>query len=357
MKIFVYPGDQHGCGYYRLIWASQALQQAGVDVVIVDRADQLNQFQAKMFGDRIVDVIIPDGADVMVFQRPTHKTLTQAIPHIRAKGVAVVIDVDDDLTSIDPRNPAFGLAHPSRNGDHSWQNTRTACEAATLVMVSTPALLDVYARRSEGCVIYNYVPRYFTEYPHVDSTFVGWAGAVFSHPGDLQAMGPALSRIARDFSMFRIIGPEDGLATTVGETVAARMNVVGKVEFLDWYTALSDNLGIGVAPLADTRFNRSKSWLKPLEYASVGVIPVSSARVEYVRLMEEFGIGWVASSPKDWYRLVKQLVTNEGLRRELSSTWRETVRSHLTIEDNAYRWLDAWTRAVQIQRRQPVRAL
>jgi len=345
----VYPADKTGCGHYRLIWPAESLKRAGIDVTIVSKADELNQFQARMHGDRISEVITPDGADVMVFQRPTHKILAQSIPHIRRKGIAVVIDMDDDLTAIDPRNPAFSVMHPRLNGDHSWSHTQGACDAATLVTVSTPALLDVYAKRAEGYVLFNYVPSYFTEYPHEDSPFVGWGGFVLTHPDDLQAMGAALSRISRDFG-FHIVGPDDGLTKAVGELVRERINVIGKVEFLSWYRGIGDHLGIGVAPTSDTRFNRAKSWLKPLEYAAVGVVPVSSARDEYVRLEREYGIGMIAKSPKDWYRHVKQLVTNDGLRQELSATWREVVIEHLTVERNAHHWLDAWTKALQIQR-------
>src|SRR5689334_24701002 len=43
-----------------------------------------------------------------------------------------------------------------------------------------------------------------------------------------------------------------------------------------WPRALSA-LGIGLAPLADSTFNRAKSWLKPLEMAAVGVPCVMSA--------------------------------------------------------------------------------
>src|SRR5690606_28606720 len=35
MKIYVYPADEYGCGYYRLIWPAQALQAQGHDIQIV----------------------------------------------------------------------------------------------------------------------------------------------------------------------------------------------------------------------------------------------------------------------------------------------------------------------------------
>ena len=50
-------------------------------------------------------------------------------------------------------------------------------------------------------------------------------------------------------------------------------------------------LGIGVAPLADTKFNAAKSWLKMAEMAALGVPCVVSPRAEYMRLHEQ----WIGS--------------------------------------------------------------
>jgi glycosyltransferase involved in cell wall biosynthesis len=348
VKIYVYPADETGCGYYRLIWPAMSLKASGVDVEIVTKKSGLQQLQGRILNGKMTSVELPPGADVIVLQRPTHSFLQQAIPLIREKNVAVVVDMDDDLTCIDPRNPAWQLLHPGRGEDHSWSNTLPACDVATLVTVSTPALLDVYGRRAPGRLLRNYVPRYFTEVPHDDSIVVGWGGSVHSHPDDLQTMGPAISRLSRE-SSFMIVGPPDGVKQALGESVAERIETTGAISFLDWHVEIGKRLGIGVAPTADTRFNRAKSWLKALEYASVGVVPVSSDRPEYVSL-KEHGVGWTARSPKDWYRSVKRLVNNDVLRRELSVEWRSIVAEHLTIEANAHRWYDAWTEALRIQR-------
>lgn len=352
MKIYVYPADQTGCGYYRLIWPAQSLAAAGIDVTVVTDKNSPHMFQAKMVGrDQMIDVIMPPDADVVVLQRPTHKFLVQAIPLMRRKGVAVVIDMDDDLSAIDANNPAFSIMHPRLGSEHSWQNVQEACESATLVTVSAPSLLNVYARRTAGDVLPNYVPRAFTEYRPVElMPFVGWAGAIFSHPNDLQQMGPTISKVLREFGTFRLIGPGDRLETVVGSTLADKIDVVGKIEFLDWHKGLADHIGVGVAPTANTRFNRAKSWLKPLEYASVGVVPISSERVEYVRLQRDYGIGFIAPTTKDWYRTISQLLKNEGERVALSEMWRQVVVDHLTIERNAFKWLESWTRALTIQR-------
>jgi glycosyltransferase involved in cell wall biosynthesis len=349
MKIVVYPADETGCGYYRLIWPAMAARARGHEVQIVTKKEVSDQFQAVMHGDTMKDVKIPDGADVLVFQRPTHKLLRDAIPLIRAKGVAVVVDMDDDLTKIDPRNPAFGLMHPGNQVDHSWSNVQPVCEAATLVTVSTTPLLDVYARRSRGVVIKNYVPHYFTQLEHDDSCVVGWGGSVHSHPGDLQTMGPAISRLSRE-TPFLVVGPELGIAEALGATVAERVDKTGPVDFLKWAETLALNLGVGVAPTADTKFNRAKSWLKPLEYAACAIPSVASDRPEYVELSNSYGVGLIASNPKDWYRTVKGLIRNGEMRREFGEAARMVVMNHLTIERNVHRWLDAWDLALRIQR-------
>lgn len=350
MKVFVYPADETGCGYYRLIWPATALKLAGADVTVVLKSEVNNHFQGKVLNNKMFDVVVPDGTDVIVLQRPTHEMLQQAVPLLRKKGIAVVIDMDDDLQSIDPRNPAFQILHPNAKSEHSWQHALPACDLATLVTVSTPALLDVYARRARGVVLPNYVPRSYTQLPHEDSAVVGWGGSLHSHPDDLQAMGPAISRLTRSLETFTVVGPEKGVAEMFGETIASRIVATGAVDFLKWSSALANNLGIGVAPTADTKFNRAKSWLKPLEYAAVGIPPISSRRDEYERL-HELGIGWIAWSPKDWYRSVMRLVNNEALRREVSAEWRAIVAEKLTVEVNAHRWWETWQLALDIQRK------
>lgn len=350
IKVFVYPADETGCGYYRLIWPAQTLQAQGFDVTVVTKNDHERQFKGKVKDGVMLDVVLPPGVDVIVLQRPTHELLYQAIPLMRRKGVAVVVDMDDDLTCIDPRNPAWGAMHPRATGEHSWTNTRPACDNATLVTVSTPALLNVYARKTEGVVLPNRVPTYFTQIEHVDSPTVGWGGTVLSHPDDLQSMGPALSRLIRATGSFTVVGPEGGLNRAVGESLAKQMTVTGGVQFLEWSHALAKNIGVGVAPIANTRFNEAKSWLKPLEYAAVGVPPISSSRTEYVKLRDRYGIGLIATSPKDWYRQVMKLVNDASLRTDLGASWRQIVVDRLTIERNVDEWASAWRRALQIQR-------
>jgi glycosyltransferase involved in cell wall biosynthesis len=304
---------------------------------------------ALMRGDTVTDVNIPSDADVMVFQRIAHRYMAQAVSVIRRKGVAVVIDMDDDLTCIHPANPAFELFHPRRGNPHySWEHTLRACEAATLVTVSTPALLTRYARHGRGHVLYNMVPARYLDVPHEDNDVIGWGGSVHSHPTDLQVMGPAIAQLIQSGHRFKIAGSGYGAREALGLSERASIETTGNVPIGAWPLALN-TLGVGVAPLAESKFNQSKSWLKMLEYAAVGVPCVASPRPEYARL-HKLGVGVVARTPREWHRWLRDLAGSAELRAEVAGRGRDVARDH-TIEGNAWRWLETWERARDAERR------
>ena len=348
MIVYVFPADPYACGNYRLQWPAEALRAQGHDVRVVPPSARTG-----IGGDidsrtgKLVDVRIPADADVIVMQRVSLAHLSNGIKMIRAKGVAVVIDMDDDLTKIDPNNPAF-YAMRSDAGDlrHTWRNAHQACLDATLVTVSTPALLPVYAPHGRGVVVENCVPASYLQLPRHDSPVMGWPGSTHSHPFDVQEVGPAVARLLREGHQYRGVGPADGLRQALGLDVEP--DVTGSVELDEWPAALAQ-LGVGLAPLADTAFNQAKSRLKIVELSSVGVPWVASPRAEYVAFHKRTGVGLLAARPKDWYRQLKRLATDPVLRADQSAAGREAMVGE-TIEGNAWRWLEAWTAALRAQR-------
>lgn len=312
------------------------------------------QVRLVMERDTVRDVLVE--ADVVVFQRLTHRWMADAVAILRAKGVAVVVDVDDDLTSVHPSNPAWAGMHPSREGTrgpdgsihrHSWRNLATACRNATLVTVSTPALLKVYAAHGRGQVLYNYLPDLYDNLPHEDSDVIGWPGSYHSHPNDPEVVGGAIARLVDEGAQFVMRGDPTGAGNAFG---LAQDPVGGGVPITEWPRAVAE-LGIGIAPLADTRFNSAKSWLKIEEMCAAGVPWVASPRVEYQRL-HAMGAGILADRPRTWYRELKRLRESAALRQEMSEAGR-AVAAQLRLADHAWRWLAAWERAYEMQQATP----
>ncbi|WP_119580427.1 glycosyltransferase [Streptomyces europaeiscabiei] len=343
MKVIVYPADAFGCGSFRMRWPGEACAAAGHDVRVVDPKDR--RLRVVMEGDTVKDVLDLD-ADVVVLQRVTHAYMAQAVGVLRAKGVTVVVDVDDDLSSIHPSNPAWAVHRPGA-GQHSWHNVALACRNASLVTVSTPALLDVYARHGRGHVLPNCLPDYYYGLPRVDSDVIGWPGSYHSHPNDPESLGGAVARLVDEGAEFVMRGDPTGAGRAFG---LAADPAGGPVPIDEWPAAVA-GLGIGIAPLADTKFNRAKSWLKPLEMSAVGVPWVASPRAEYERL-HKLGAGVLADRPRAWHRELKRLRESPALRAELSESGR-AVAEGLRLSQHAWRWMDAWQQAYELQQATP----
>ncbi len=342
MKVVVYPSDNYGCGSFRMRWPGEHAAAAGHDVEVIGAHDR--RVRVVMEGDVVKDVLVD--ADVIVMQRVTHAYMAQAVGVMRAKGITVIVDVDDDLSSIHPSNPAWAVHRPGA-GLHSWHNLALACRSASLVTVSTPALLDVYARHGRGHVLPNYLPDMYYGIDRVDSDVVGWPASFHSHPNDAEPVGGAIARLVDEGAQFVMRGDSTGAGRAFG---LAADPVGGAVPIEEWPAAVAE-IGVGIAPLADTRFNGCKSWLKILELSACGVPWVASPRAEYRRL-HEMGAGVLADRPRVWYRELKRLRESAALRQELSEAGR-AVAEQLRLRDHAWRWMDAWMRAVELDRATP----
>jgi hypothetical protein len=354
MRVLVMPADLGGCGHYRLVFAAEHLRSLGHDVHIQMPGDGQTGFDVYFDDDgNVTDFKLPlDDVDVLVMQRVSHDLHKEVIPLIRSRGIAVVIDMDDDLSTIHPANAAFWNYRTRSLTPFSAKNAAYCCNVASLVTVSTRNLMGVYAKHGRGQVIDNYIPErylYVWAQPGENPRF-GWAGTLQSHPTDVQVVGRAVRNLVDAGHEFRIVGPAE-------EKIKAQFKLdavpqcTGIVVMFNWAQALADNLDIGMAPLEPGMFNTSKSRLKLLEYCSVGIPYVGSPRAEYQRLNQQAGAGFLADTPKEWERALKKLLTDDVLRKELGEKGKAFAATQ-TIELNSWRWLEAWERAMKIERGQ-----
>lgn len=343
MKVDVHPADEGGCGFYRLRWPAAALADQGANVTVSPPLDILRESNP-VLGDFPVKVLVD--ADVIVLQRPMRRELIEAIPLLQRQGIAVVVELDDDFHRLPKGHPAAKLFAPRHNPERNWRWLKTACDLADLVTCTTPALASRYAPHGRFVVLPNCVPDWYlsTVAPRADGVTVTWTGTSVTHVGDLDVVEDAVARVQHDTGFhFRAVGSESTLKT---------LGVTG--EAVPWasltdrtpggYAAAVAAADVGIVPLADNSFNRAKSALKMMEYASLGVVPVMTPTPDNIRMFQQ-GIGFLADTPADWYRHVRRLVADAGLRAEAAARGREVMRGW-TYEGNAWRWLDAWSLAL-----------
>lgn len=279
MRILMHPVDQFGCGFHRMTEPARAVTEQFGDEVEIDVRYTMDIVPNGAGGMDKADL---HDADVVIIQRPEH---AEWLPYMRLaqhQGAAVVIEVDDLLAAVPPAHSGYTEIR-QRGLDGLLAQ---CCHEADLVTATTPALLGVYARHGRGVIVPNAIHRRFAELPPAyeregELVSVGWTGAVNTHPYDLLEIGTGLvTALERTggHGQFKVWSPR-GVADQTG---------IRSLQLLNWerdpskfLTLLGEQLDVGLAPLRDDLFNRAKSWLKPIEYAARGVLPLHSGIGRY----------------------------------------------------------------------------
>jgi glycosyltransferase involved in cell wall biosynthesis len=261
-------------------------------------------------------------------------------------GICVVVDIDDDFSCVDPAHMGWKAYQPKTSPESNREHLRKACAMADLVTCTTPALAKRYASHGRVAVLPNCVPRLMLgaapREPR-DGRTVGWPGYVGTHPHDLEATRGGVGMACRDVgARFLNVGSGRLVAEQL-ELGDVEFAATGGAEFADYAHAIAQ-FDVGIVPLAATAFNEAKSSLKGLELAAVGVPFVASTTSDYVRIAGE-GIGLLAKpKSKEWRRAVKELLAH---RDEYGEAMRAVVAREHVIEDQGWRWIEAWDEALK----------
>jgi glycosyltransferase involved in cell wall biosynthesis len=326
--------DHGACTYFRMLWPGEALSgRAGLETAV-------RELEALVRGEER-DLV----TDVVVIQRPLWRKIADTIPRLQDRGLAVVVDVDDDFAALHPDHPAREHLDEATNAGHLAR----ACAAADLVTAPTQALLRRYAPHGRSALIGNYLPRWALEVAdRRNGRTVGWSGVAADHPGDLEDTGGAVAAVLRrSDARFQIVGPPDGVASRLGLDQPAWGT--GMLSIRDYFDALG-SIDVGIVPLAPTEFNAAKSPLKGIEWGAAGVPFVASPTPEYEWLSEQ-GLGAIARTPQEWEQKLSELLRDEALRHQLADAGVQLVRERFVLEPNAWRWANAWEQASENRRR------
>lgn len=403
LRVQLWAEHKDGCSFYRLEQPARVLADNGYDVetrwnhIMLKCLRQTPPDKMPSEYDRVLDILDDVDADVVVYQRPMYEYKIDIIKALQRKGIAVVVELDDDFHNIDPDSRAFKNAHPhwhlldkkgvifgdsmplwafdsSQESLMSYNNIAAACEVADLVTVTTPALAELYGKHGRVAVLPNLVPESYLDIgkcrwehtPDTDFcmtcgwepddtshlTKVGWTGSVETHPGDLEATYGAVADVLnreRDAAVY-IVGSGIGVAKRLGIpndplTSWDGIDTNRKWVPIEQYPYHVAKIDVGMVPLKNSTFNEAKSCLKGMEMAATGVPFVASPRADYVRL-HRLGVGDLADTRKDWRKKLVRLVSDSDYRREKSEEYREKMRA-LTYEQHAEMWWTAWELAAE----------
>jgi glycosyltransferase involved in cell wall biosynthesis len=365
-RIVVLPADETACGLYRLRYPAGVVREVRPDWKIEVYRPSDVQLGRDARGRLAVLYGIPEphSIDLLVMQRLDKAVLVQFVQWAQENGIAVVVDSDDAMWTIDPENAAYGSWNRKDGATH-WRHLDRAMELADLVTVTTPTLERRYGKHGRCEVLPNYVPMDALETPNIRSEFdpvltIGWAGSTLTHPGDLTVVGDAVRRVVAEWNVrVRVVGDALGAARNWGLSTVEKVGPTEPGE--PYYTALT-SIDIALVPLRDHTFNRGKSWLKALEFSAVGVPVIASPNPANAALQHAGVPLRLAETPSDWYHHLTDLIApgrradiGAALRADTAREARRQIGLWWTYEAHAEEWAEAWERAMARRRALAVR--
>lgn len=345
MKVLALAADEGGCGFYRMRAPAEELRRLGVDVSVEDAID----CSASMDPDGIVTVDeVKTDADLIIFQRPLDNSMSAVIKQAKRQGIATIVELDDDFSTVHRGNAAHEFMNQSASGN-SW--VELAASLADHVTVSTPALTK-YARHGRYSVLRNYVPQSIFDVQRVPTNFssdtleLGWSGSVQTHPTDLQETKGAVAHILKHNGLgFSVVGDGEYVRTNLGLADETPLRATGWVNIDLYYENVLSFIDIGIVPLEISPFNQAKSSLKGMEYAALGIPFVASPTREYLRL-EAYGVGKTARGPAEWRRHLQRMLDRPSETERIAEDIRGRMEEEHTYRVNASQWLEAWEQAI-----------
>lgn len=252
----------------------------------------------------------------------------------------LVYELDDDVWSVDEANV---MAHQVYRAHSVQDAVQMACAVADLVTVTTEPLAEMIRSKTgqqNVVVIPNFVPESMlamkAKYEDSPNITIGWAGGV-SHTWDVSLISRAVRTVMDQNRNLRLHIVGSDFRPTFGHSGA---------RYTNWEPVPSDyyqhlDFDIGLAPLASTKFNESKSYLKCLEYAAMGIPVIASAFGPYPEFVQDGVTGFLVTKEKQWKDRIRELAADADLRETMGKNARELAARN-TIEANWQRWADAY---------------
>ncbi len=341
MNIFFFTETKSGCYKWRGAIPAKYLMRRGHTVQIYDGPKPY------------------DAPDVMVFFRAHFEEAFKMVEWCKKNSIRVVFDTDDALDLVPPENLHYVELQPR------LPVYKFLLESADVVTTTTDTLAE-YLRgwNRNVMVIPNSVdPDEWNCGPRSGDLRVGWTGTP-THFEDLAMVLDAvrdsqkkqkftfvLQGICKEASLEElqeVLWAKWGkaiLQTPIGKSLKRFLDKLSGIKyefhpgvrFEDHAQKICDlALDIGIAPLADNRFNRHKSCIKYYEYAMSGAVTVASQVLPY-----SAEVSITAKNNRDSWKQKLEA----ALQADRKAVWREQrdwVMTHRNIENNVCLWEQAF---------------
>lgn len=267
-----------------------------------------------------------------------------------------IVEMDDNYIDVPIWNEAF---HSFKNGSEFRRISLDSMRNASALMVTTPHLGETYLPINPNIyVIENSLDfkgdRKFIGWDKVSvrkhqGIRLGWIGGR-SHFDDLMMVAPAIREVLerRKDVTFCLVNsavkescrllnkpyPFEGLSN---------VHYADRSVSINRYAPFMASFGfdIGLAPLVDCNFNRSKSNLRWLEYSALRIPTIATDIGHFSQSIQHMKTGVLIQNNNlnQWRQMIELLIDDENLRTQLGKNAYQRVKNDFNVRRNAPKYL------------------
>ena len=310
-QIDVPQNEDRGDFYYRTYAPGTAMaQEVGIYVI------NLTYFHPKR------DEIIKE-ADVLILNNICDPDLLPVIRSRKESRKLTVYELSDDLDALPPWNPVY----PFYQNPENSILLKTIARSCDAIQFSSQELSKKYGYLNSTCVVF---PNHMLALPperrfaRRKQAIIGWGGS-FGHLEDIRSIAEPLIRwIVTKEDVCLHLMCSDAIWNLFRDLPEDRKKRFETGSLLDYYQFLS-TIDIGIAPLLDCAYNRSRSDVKFLEYAAHSVVPVVQRATPYFSAVRHDQNGYFFENAKELIQILDNLAHDFSTRIRVAICARDYV--------------------------------
>ncbi len=320
------------CRFYRLDQKLAQFEMLGIEAEVFDYRDNLDAFHQRL----------PSAQAVIFYRVPATPEIVEAIEAVRRADLPSFYEIDDLMFEAEHFPDSFesyggqisrSLFATLVTGTEALKAAMALCDYA---IASTAPLAERMAQvvRSGRAFVHRNALHAPHETMMATAPLRGGDGLVYifygtgtkAHNGDFDRyLAPALARILADFPPVRLVIVGYLTLPSAFAAFGDRIAIVPPVWDTDAYWRILAGADINLAVLKPGPVSDSKSEIKWLEAAMLGVPSVVTPTAMYREAVTDGETGLFATTPEEWYRAIRRLVLSQKERRRIGTAAREAA--------------------------------
>ncbi|MCK4522409.1 MAG: glycosyltransferase [Nanoarchaeota archaeon] len=350
LKIYMHVAENSGVGYFRQYLPAMVLRDLGLAEVRINdfrwgKGDHVQPTDEVFFETcNWADIIIAGRLD-----RPEYYSRWGAFKEFF--NMPIVLETDDNIHHVPTTNPGYQGYGP--NSESQQWNIKAMTDIFDAMTVTTNELKDFYGKYHPRIYVLpnsldvkEWEKHEYRKKKHKDIRM----GFVCSgaHMDGFGIIQKPVYDILKKHKNVTFYYPDMywRLFENAPKEIKGQLKNIMWINLKSWPAKLqSYGIDIGLAPLRDNMFNRSKSNLRYLEYSLAGMASVVSPVKPYLCVNDGVD-GIIAKEQDDWFEAMDKLITDEKYRKELAKNSYDRVHKDFNMYENAKIWVEAYQEIV-----------